>query len=45
MKAQVDQIDVDKLKTVPVDLSNLSNVFKNEVVQKNCVWYINHKSK
>ena len=34
LKAEVDKIDVDKLKTVPVDLSKLSNVVKNEVVKK-----------
>ena len=31
----VDKIDVYKLKTVPVDLSKLSNVVNNYVVQKN----------
>ena len=34
LKAEVDKIDVDKLKTVPVDLSKLNNVVKNEVVTK-----------
>ena len=34
LKAEVDKIDKDKLKTVPVDLSNLSNVVNNEVVKK-----------
>ena len=34
LKAEVDKIDVDKLKTVPVDLSKLSNVVNNEVVKK-----------
>ena len=34
LKAEVDKIDVDKLKTVPVDLSKSSNVVKNEVVKK-----------
>ena len=28
------KIDVDKLKTVPVDLAKLSNVVKNDVVKK-----------
>ena len=32
LKTDVDKIDVDKLKTVPVDLSKLSNVVKNDVV-------------
>ena len=33
----LDELDVDKLKTVPVDLSKLSNVVDNDVVKKNCV--------
>ena len=32
LKTEVDEIDVDKLKTVPDDLAKLSNVVKNEVV-------------
>ena len=31
---QVDQIDVDKLKTTPTDLAKLSNAVKNDVVKK-----------
>ena len=34
LKAEVDKIDVDKLKIVRVDLSKLSNVVNNEVVKK-----------
>ena len=34
LKSEVDKIDVDKLKTVPVDLAKLSNVVKNDVVKK-----------
>ena len=34
LKTEVDKIDVDKLKAVPDDLANLSNVVKNEVVEK-----------
>ena len=34
LKAKVDKIDVDKLTTVPVDLSKLSNVVNNELVKK-----------
>ena len=34
LKAEIDRIDVDKLETVPVDLSKLSNVVDNEVVKK-----------
>ena len=34
LKAEVDKIDTDKLKTVPADLAKLSNVVKNDVVKK-----------
>ena len=34
LKTGADKIDVDKLKTVPVDLSKLSNVVNNDVVKK-----------
>ena len=34
LKVETDKIDVDKLKTVPFDLSKLSNVVNNEVVNK-----------
>ena len=34
LKIEVDKIDADKLKTVPVDLAKLSNVAKNDVVKK-----------
>ena len=34
LKTEVDKIDADKLKTVPVDLAKLSNIVKNEVVKK-----------
>ena len=34
LKAEVDKIDIDKLETVPVDLSKLNNVVNNEVVKK-----------
>ena len=34
LKTEVDKIDVNKLKTVPDDLTKLSNVVKNEVVKK-----------
>ena len=37
LKAEVDKIDVDKLKTVSVDSSKLSNVVNNEVVKKLCI--------
>ena len=34
LKTEVDKIDVDKLKTTPTDLAKLSNVVKNDVVEK-----------
>ena len=34
LKTEVDKIDADKLKTVPVDLGKLSNVVDNDVVKK-----------
>ena len=34
LKSKVDKIDVDKLKTTPIDLAKLSNVVKNDVVKK-----------
>ena len=33
-KTKVDKIDVDKLKTVPVDLAKLTNAVKNDLVKK-----------
>ena len=36
LKIEADNIDVDKLKTVSVDLSKLSNVVNN-VVKKQCM--------
>ena len=37
LKEKVDKIDVEKFKNVPIDLSKLSNVVKNEVVKKLCM--------
>ena len=34
LKTEVDKIDVYKLKTVPVDLAKLTNVVKNDVINK-----------
>ena len=34
LKTEVDKIDVDKLKTAPVDLAKLANAVKNDVVKK-----------
>ena len=35
LKTEVDKIDVDKLKTVPVDIAKLNNVVNNDIVKKN----------
>ena len=34
LKTEVDKLDIDKLVPIPADLSKLSNVVKNYVVQK-----------
>ena len=34
LKAEVDQLDIEKLIPVPADLSKLSDVVKNDVVKK-----------
>ena len=34
LKTEVHKLDIDELKTMPADLSKLSNVAKNEVVRK-----------
>ena len=43
LKTEVDKINADKLKTVPVDLAKLSNVVKNDIVKK--AEYNNFKTK
>ena len=35
LKAEADKLDIDKLAPLPVDLSKLSDVVKNDVVKKN----------
>ena len=37
LKTKVDKLDIDKLGTIPVDLSKLSNVVKNDVVKKTMI--------
>ena len=37
LMTNVDKLDVDRLILVPIDLSKLGNVVKNEVVKINCV--------
>ena len=34
LKTEVDELDTDKLVPVPVDISKLSDVVKNDVVKK-----------
>ena len=34
LKTEFDKLDIDKLAPVPVDLSKLSDVLKNDVVKK-----------
>ena len=34
LKSEVDKIDVDKLKTVPIDLAKLTNAVENDLVKK-----------
>ena len=34
LKTEVDKLDIDKLAPVPVDLSKLSDVVKNDFVKK-----------
>ena len=34
LKTEVDKLDIDKLVPVPVDLSKLSDVEKNDVIKK-----------
>ena len=34
LKTEVDKLDIDYLKPVPVDLSKLSDVVKNDIVKK-----------
>ena len=36
-KTEVDKLDIEKLTTVPVYLSKLSDVVKNDFVKKNCL--------
>ena len=34
LKSEIENLDTDKLKATPVDLSKVSDVVKNEVVKK-----------
>ena len=37
LKTEVDKVDVDKLKTTPVDLAELTNAVEHILVKKNCL--------
>ena len=37
LKSEVDKIDIDILKTAPVDLAKLINAVENDLVKKNCL--------
>ena len=37
LKIEVDKLGIDKLASIPVDLSKLSDVVKNDAVEKNCI--------
>ena len=37
LKAELDKIDIDQVKTVAVNLSKLRNVVDNDVVKKPCI--------
>ena len=45
LKTKVDDLDADKLKTVPVDLKKLSDVVSKEVVKKTVRKKLNSKVK
>ena len=34
LKSEVDKVDIDKLKTTPVDLAKLTNTVSNDLVKK-----------
>ena len=40
LKSKVDKLDIGKLETTPVDLSELSDAVKNDVVKKDIYIYI-----
>ena len=37
LKIEVRKLDINKLVSVPLDLSRFSDVVKNDLVKKNCV--------
>ena len=45
LETEVDKPDIDKLAPVPVNISKLSDVVKNDVGKKTEYYKISHKSK
>ena len=37
LKTEVDKLDIDELAPVPVDLSKLNDLVKDDVVKKSCL--------
>ena len=37
LKSDIDDLEIDKLRSVPVDLINLGNVVKNILLKRLCV--------
>ena len=37
LKSDIDDLDIDKLRSLPVDLINLGNVVKNILLKRLCV--------
>ena len=37
LKSDIDDLDIDKLRSLPVDLINLGNVVKNVLLKRLCV--------
>ena len=37
LKTEADKLDIDKLVHIPVDLSKLSDVVKNDIVKRKCI--------
>ena len=37
LKTEIDKLDIDKLVPVPVDLSKVNDVEKNDGIKKNCL--------
>ena len=38
LKTEINKLDIDKLVPFPVHLRKLSDVVKNDILKKNCIW-------